>query len=208
MHIKQRYGLLFVPLILTGSIALGALVSNKFPLPFQRGNQIMTTLNVHSISTPTPQPSLNMNAGVHLLIPAIGVDAPIEPVGVLPNGALNVPQKNRWTGVGWYKDGPVPGQIGSAIIDGHLDRPGGVPAVFWHLDQLHAGDIVTVVNAREQALHFHVVQVQAYQPDKAPLDKIYADTSGTYLNLITCAGSWIPAQHQTAKRLVVYTKLI
>ncbi len=208
MHIKQRYGLLFAPLLLIGCIALGNLASNKFSHPFQRGNQIMTTLSVHSISTPTPQPSLNMNVGAHLLIPAIEVDAPVEPVGVLPNGALNVPQKNRWTGVGWYKDGPIPGQIGSAIIDGHLNRPGGVPAVFWHLDQLRVGDRVTVVDAREQALHFHVVQVQAYQPDKAPLEKIYADTSGAYLNLITCAGTWIPAQHQTAKRLVVYTKKI
>jgi LPXTG-site transpeptidase (sortase) family protein len=149
-----------------------------------------------------------MRSGARLLIPVIGVDAPVESVGVLPNGALNVPQKNRWTGVGWYKDGPVPGQIGSAIIDGHLNRPGGVPAVFWHLNRLHRGDRVTIVDAQGQALHFSVVQVQAYQPDKAPLKKIYGDNSGMYLNLITCAGPWIPSQHQTAERLVVYTKKV
>ena len=148
-----------------------------------------------------------MATGAHLLIPAIGVDAPVEDVGVT-NGTLNVPKKNQWTGVGWYKDGPVPGQAGSAVIDGHLDRPGGAPAVFWKLNLLHAGDLVTVTAGQGRALHFRVMQVQAYQPSSAPLAKIYGDKSGTYLNLITCAGEWIPSQHQTTERLVVYTKLV
>jgi LPXTG-site transpeptidase (sortase) family protein len=148
-----------------------------------------------------------MNAA-HLLIPAIGIDAPIEAVRVLSNGELNVPQKNQWTGVGWYKDGPVPGQAGSAVIDGHLDRPGGAPAVFWNLNQLQRGDMVMVVGAQGQAVHFQVVQLQTYQPDAAPLERIYGDTSGTHLNLITCAGSWISSQHQMAERLVVYTKIV
>jgi len=206
MHIKRCYRLLFDILLLIGCIALINWASNTFSLSSQGNNQVVTTLGAYSVSRPTPQPGLNIYAGARLVIPAIGVDAPVEPVGVLPNGILNVPQKNRWTGVGWYKDGPIPGQMGSAIIDGHLNRPGGVPAVFWHLDQLHIGDVVTVVDTQGQALHFQVVQVQAYQPDKAPLEKIYRDTSGIYLNLITCAGSWIPSQHQTAKRLIVYAK--
>ncbi len=158
---------------------------------------------------PTPtRPNLDMSSGARLLIPALGVDAPIEPVGILSNGALSVPRKNPWTGVGWYKDGPVPGQLGSAVIDGHLDRPRGVPAVFWNLHQLHIGDRVTIVSAQGEALHFHVLQLQVYQPDKAPLAKIYGDTSGRYLNLITCAGSWVPSQHQTAERLIVYTQML
>ena len=171
---------------------------------------LATTDVVEPTACPCPTPTqlnLDMTSGARLLIPALGVDAPIEPVGVLSNGALNVPHKNPWTGVGWYRDGPVPGQLGSAVIDGHLDRPRGVPAVFWNLHQLHRGDTVTIVAAQGAALHFHVLRSQAYQPDKAPLDKIYADTSGRYLNLITCAGAWLPSQHQTAKRLVVYTQM-
>jgi LPXTG-site transpeptidase (sortase) family protein len=148
-----------------------------------------------------------MTDGAHLLIPTIGVDAPVEPVGVLPGGELNVPQKNQWTGVGWYKDGPMPGQSGSAIIDGHLDRPGGVPAVFWRLHQLRRGDKVMIVGTQGQMRSFQVMQLQTYRPDAAPLEKIYGDTSGAYLNLITCAGRWISSRHQTAERLVVFTRL-
>lgn len=208
MPIKQRHGYLFVLLFLIGCVALGGWAWKRTSLPLRQDKQVVTTPGVRSISTPTPQPDLDMNSGAHLLIPAIGLDAPVEPVGVMASGALNVPQQNQWDGVGWYEDGPVPGQTGSAIIDGHLDRPGGAPAVFWRLNQLHVGEIVTIVGAHGRALHFHVVQLQAYQPDTAPLAKIYRDTSGTYLNLITCAGQWIPSEHQTTLRLVVYTKMV
>ena len=36
---------------------------------------------------------------------------------------------------------------------------------------------------------------------------IFGNLGGRYLNLITCAGDWIPSQHQTTLRLVVYTSL-
>ena len=208
MPSKQRHGYLFVLLFLIACVTLGGWAWKSISLPLRQDKQVIPTPAVHRVSTPTPQPDLDMNSGAHLLIPAIGLDAPVEPVGVMASGVLNVPQKNQWDGVGWYEDGPVPGQTGSAIIDGHLDRPGGAPAVFWKLNQLHVGDIVTIVGAHGGALHFDVVQLQAYQPDAAPLAKIYSDTSGTYLNLITCAGQWIPSQHQTTLRLVVYTKMV
>lgn len=144
---------------------------------------------------------------MRLVIPAIEVNAPVEPVSVLPGGQLEVPKKNQWEGVGWFEKGPQPGARGSAVIDGHLDRPGGVPAVFWRLHELHPGDTVQIVSASGKTLHFRVKAVQTYRPQDAPINKIFTDTSGTYLNLITCAGEWIAAEHQTSLRLVVYTTL-
>ena len=217
MYVKQRCGYLFALIFLAGGIAFGSWVRDKFSLPLQQDNRFVKYVGAAACPCPTSTPHvgaaacpcpMDMNAGVHLLIPAIGINAPIEPIGVLPNGALDVPQKDQWTDVGWYKDGPIPGQAGSAIIDGHLDRPGGAPAVFWNLHQLQRGDMVMVVGAHGQTQHFQVVQLQAYQPNAAPLGKIYGDTSGIYLNLITCAGPWVPSRHQTAQRLVVYTRMI
>ena len=144
---------------------------------------------------------------VRLFIPSIEVDASIEPVGVLPNGDLETPMVKRWDDAGWYQTGPVPGQRGSAVIDGHLDQPGGYPAVFWRLRELHAGEAVIVMNALGKAVHFHVTQVTFYAPQAAPLQEIFGNGGGTYLNLITCAGDWILDQHQTTQRLVVYTTL-
>jgi sortase (surface protein transpeptidase) len=107
-----------------------------------------------------------------LVIPAIGVNAPIEPVGRLPGRVMAVPVHRQWDGVGWYQYGPWPGEQGSAVIDGHLDRPGGSPAIFWRLRDLHVGDLIMVVNTGKQTLHFQVRRMAAYQPADAPLRQI------------------------------------
>jgi sortase (surface protein transpeptidase) len=136
------------------------------------------------------------------------VDAPIEAVGIDASGDLATPTRSPWLDTGWYSGGPLPGAKGSAVIDGHLARPGGSPAVFWFLRQLRAGDLVEVQESDGQTLRFRVTDVEYYQPQNAPLQQIFGNTSGQYLNLITCAGDWIPTQKQTTLRLVVYTKLI
>lgn len=144
---------------------------------------------------------------VHLSVPSIGINAPIEQVGTLANGAMATPIRNPWVDAGWYSDGPHPGEKGSAVIDGHLDRPGGSPAVFWYLRNVHAGDAVYVTEKNGQQLRFHVTHIAYYTPQNAPLQDIFGNNSGIYLNLITCAGDWIPDQRQTTLRLVVYTVL-
>ncbi|HLQ30991.1 MAG TPA: class F sortase [Ktedonobacteraceae bacterium] len=142
-----------------------------------------------------------------LIIPTIGINALVEPLGILPNGDLATPVRNPWEDVGWYNGGPHPGEHGSAVIDGHLDRPRGYPAVFWRLRNLQVGSQVLVVNSDGKTLHFQVTSIAYYTPQSAPIQDIFGNSGGTYLNLITCAGDWIPTQHQTALRLVVYTSL-
>jgi sortase (surface protein transpeptidase) len=93
------------------------------------------------------------------------------------------------------------------VIDGHLDRPGGYPAVFWRLRDMQVGNSVMVIDTRGKTFHFHVTAIAFYSPQDAPIQEIFANESGTYLNLITCAGDWIPSQHQTTLRLVIYTAL-
>lgn len=144
---------------------------------------------------------------VRLIIPALSIDAPIEGVGTQSNADLATPTRNPWQDVGWYNQGPQPGERGSAVIDGHLDRPGGFPAVFWHLRDLHVGDEVLVKNTSGKAIRFQVTRIELYPPQDAPIQDIFGNWGGTYLNLITCAGDWIPSQHQTNLRLVVYTSL-
>ncbi len=157
--------------------------------------------------TPGGQAPLDMHESVKLIIPSIGINASVEVVGIDKQGHMATPQGNPWDNVGWYQAGTVPGQPGSAVIDGHLDRPGGSPAVFWNLHKLHEGDEVLVQDGKGHTLRFRVYKVETYTPDGAPVKQIFSDTSGIYLNLITCAGQWIPEQQQTSHRLVVYTKL-
>jgi sortase (surface protein transpeptidase) len=143
-----------------------------------------------------------------LVIPSIGVDTAVEMVGVLHDGNLATPSLNPWDDAGWYAAGPRPGAVGSAVIDGHLDRPGGSPAVFWNLRELHVGDSVMITDTAWGTERFRVTRIAWYHPGQAPTQKIFGDKSGSYLNLITCAGDWIANQHQTTLRLVVYTTLV
>lgn len=164
-------------------------------------------LPVGPVATATPTAPSSPVRPDRLLIPAIQVNAPIEAVGIDTNGNLATPRLSPWLDTGWYSSGPRPGAKGSSVIDGHLDRPGGYPAVFWLLRQLHIGDIVEVHESNNKTLRFRVIDIEYYQPQNAPLQQIFGNTSGKYLNLITCAGDWIASQNQTTLRLVVYTKL-
>lgn len=165
--------------------------------PLLLGEASLPDRSPHSVGVP-----------LRLRIPAIGVDATVEAVGVAANGELEVPTRQPWSDVGWYRLGPRPGERGSAVIDGHLDRPGGAPAVFWRLRELQPGAVVQVLDSQGQWRSFRVRSLAYYPPAQAPLQQIFADTSGHYLNLITCAGDWIPSEHQTQLRLVVYTTLV
>ncbi|MDQ2713784.1 MAG: class F sortase [Chloroflexota bacterium] len=157
----------------------------------------------------TAVPSANTAAApVRLLIPAIKVNALVEEVGITDSGDLAVPRRSPWVDTGWYQNGPLPGERGSAVIDGHLDRPHGLPAVFWHLRDLRVGNDVFVIDAQGRRYHFRVTGVVLYLPQNAPLQQIFGNESGNFLNLITCAGEWIVSQHQTMYRLVVYTSLL
>jgi sortase (surface protein transpeptidase) len=212
MQTLRRYRYVFTLVFTLVFILLGLLLGGQFfqtprtarPLGNLTGGVLSQTSGAsEAIASPTTD-----RPSEHLIIPTIGVNASIEPVGVLSDGNLAVPIQKPWDGVGLYKYGPNPGTQGSAVIDGHLDRPGGAPAVFWKLRNLHIGDIVMVVNTGGKTLHFRVMNMQYYAPGNAPLKTIFENRTGIFLNLITCAGQWIPNQHQTTLRLVIYTTLV
>ena len=171
--------------------ALGAILA----LALSLGGLSFASLMIHQ----TPAPS------ARLLIPAISVNASIETVSVQHNGTMDTPRQSPWDDVGLYSGGTRPGEQGSAVIAGHLDRPGGNRAVFWLLSGLHVGDAVQYIDAHGKTLLFHVTRIEAYPVQDSPIQEIFGNTNGRFLNLTTCSGDWIPSQHQRAMRLVVYT---
>ncbi len=211
MQRVRRFWYVFAGVILALSLLLGFRVSGLLLSSHPSGPTRSRSSAPLGTASPHPEAStqvqLTQQLGT-LVIPSIRVNAPIESVGRFPDGTMAVPVHKQWDGVGWYQDGPRPGEPGSAVIDGHLDRPGGSPAVFWRLHELHVGDIVLVVTPGKHTLRFQVRRIAAYQPAVAPLQQIFENHAGTFLNLITCAGTWLPRLHQTTLRLVVYTVLL
>ncbi len=140
-----------------------------------------------------------------LRIPLIKVDAKIQYVGIAKNEKMATP--NNFTDVGWFQNGVIPGDKGSAVIDGHVDNGLAFPAVFADLNKLKIGDDIYVDTIGGNALHFKVINIKNYDAE-AKTNEIFDQNDGNYLKLITCAGVWSILHHTHNQRLVVTAEQI
>jgi LPXTG-site transpeptidase (sortase) family protein len=104
---------------------------------------------------------------------------------------------------GWYKNGPIPGTVGSAVIAGHLNGPDMEPGVFARLDQLKKGDSIQIFDEKGQVTFFEVRETKVYSFSEHP-QEVFFSQEGIHLNLITCMGNWNRIHNQFTKRLVVF----
>lgn len=137
---------------------------------------------------------------VRLVIPKINIDTSIVEMGLTASGNMEAPLTNQ--DAGWYKDGPFPGNWGSAVIDGHRGLTN-EKAVFTQLEQLEKGDTISVIDDRGQIALFIIRELRTYTKD-TPAPEVFASTGGAHLNLITCNGDWESAQRTYSQRLVVF----
>ena len=106
--------------------------------------------------------------------------------------------------VGWYEPGPRPGEMGSAVIDGHVDWWYGAPAVFPNLYKLKPGDKIMVQDELGATASFVVRRTQDYGATDSATDVFVSSDNKSHLNLITCSGAWDNRAKQYSKRLVVF----
>lgn len=139
-----------------------------------------------------------------LKVPSLGIDAKVEEVGTRGDGAMGTPAD--FMNVGWWSEGQKPGEPGNAVFAGHVNNALTKAGVFEHLGQIHNGDYVTVSDAEGRTKVYEVSEVSLYEPDRAPLAKIFAQTGPSRIVLITCEGEWVQNEHGFDKRLVVIAR--
>jgi len=157
--------------------------------------------------TPAPPagaPVVARSVPVGLRIPAIGVSTSLSTLGLNPDKTVEVPTKYQEPG--WYRLGPTPGQVGSAVILGHVDDKLG-PAVFYRLRTLKAGDKVDVSLANGVIAHFVVKTVETYPKDTFPAQLVYTSHGYSALQLVTCGGTFNAATGHYESNIVAYTTL-
>lgn len=136
-------------------------------------------------------------------IPAMGVDQDLVELSV--NGSsLQVP--DDYFDIGWWRDGPTPGERGAAVMVGHVDSPTR-PAVFYGLSGLVAGEQVVVERDDGSRALFRVRETVLYDRDQIPSAKVYRNEGKPGLNLLTCGGSY-DQDGGYSGNVVVYTDLV
>jgi hypothetical protein len=204
---------------LAGVVLMGASLAL---MPARPDSQAQSTASAPASPTAIPASGTQQSNGavrqrmpIWLNAPKANINGPIIPVGVDAQGAMAAPEGANsdpvWFQTFWWQYGAMPGQIGNAVIAGHLDRKDGSPAIFWGLRQLAAGDSVMVRTALGGTLHFVVTAVQTFAnttggADDSTLQRIFGPAKTANLNLITCAGDWTGKEYN--KKLVIFTTLI
>jgi sortase (surface protein transpeptidase) len=143
---------------------------------------------------------LPLSPPVRVEIPAIGVSSPLVQLGLNRDGTMQVPGDFQVDG--WFTGGPQPGQLGPAVIAGHVDSRTG-PAVFYRLRDLRPGDQIRVVRADRLVVRFEVESLASHPKQALPDEAVYGATTAPALRLITCAGTFDRARHSYRDNLVV-----
>ncbi len=141
---------------------------------------------------------------IRLQIGAIGVDSGLIGLGLERDGSLEVPVGGF--PAGWFTGAPTPGELGPAIIAGHVDMNG--PAVFYNLHNLKVGDRVTVTRRDGSKPVFRVTRIAQFPKDHFPTNVVYGNIDHAGLRLITCGGTFNARSGHYEDNLVVFADLV
>jgi hypothetical protein len=174
---------------------------------FERGSRS------RSVTPPAPLAAVGTHSGriedapigattpIAVRIGGTAIDAPVVPVGLEPDGEMEIPDSVAQ--VGWYRLGAAPGRTGSAVLAGHVDSRSQGRGAFFTLAGVEPGAPVTVVDTRGVEHHFEVVARRQFPKDGLPPD-LFSTTGEPRLALITCGGDFNSTTRSYRDNVVVY----
>ena len=195
-------GFAAVLLIVGGAASVGvaALTQHHAPQPGQNAAGV-TAASGHGPRLPHSEP-------VAVSIPAIGVRSSLLHLGLNADGTIQVPSLyDLPMEAAWYKYSVTPGEIGSSVIEGHVDTLHG-PAVFYRLGALRPGNTVDVTLADGVTAVFRVTGVREYAKVDFPTKTIYGTANYAALRLITCGGAFDFSTGHYVSSTVVFASLV
>jgi hypothetical protein len=124
---------------------------------------------------------------VRVELPALGVAAEVDQVGVADDGQMDLPpDPDR---IGWYRFGPAPGEDeGSAVLAAHVDSRRYGLGQFSRLRESSPGDRVVVVLADGRSVEHEVVEMRSESKAVVQLDALFRREGEPSLVLVTCGG--------------------
>ena len=195
-------GFAAVVLIIVGAAAIGVATLTQRHAPQPGRNAAGET------AATGRGPRLTRSEPVAVSIPAIGVRSSLLHLGLNADGSIQVPSLySQPMEAAWYKYSVTPGQIGSSVIEGHVDTLNG-PAVFYRLGALRPGNTIDVTLTDGVTAVFRITGVREYPKDNFPSKTIYGASDYAALRLITCGGAFDFSTGHYLSSTVVFASLV
>lgn len=189
-------------LIVAGCIGIASVLS-PVVLPSSRP-EVLSVVPIVQAETAKPV-GLPRSIPTHLKVPDIGVSTDLVQIGKNSDDTLEVPTDASIAG--WYRFSPTPGEIGPAVITGHVDTYLG-PGVFFRLKELMPGQQIYVTREDKMVVAFRVDRVAVFDQQKFPTEEVYGDIEHAGLRLITCGGTYDVLSGRYSENVVVYASKV
>ena len=203
MSLAAFFAALVLFLLLEGGAALSYVESRLATTAIPTMTPVLLpTLPVPPTPTPTPLPTatplptprptatpLPPSEPAHLRIPAIGLDAPIEPVHWTTDDGRWVWQVPHHRAVGWHDTSACLGAGGNTVLNGHNY---GYGEVFRDLYKVQVGDLISVTGANGLTYTYRVEERYLLEEGGQPLGvrqqnaSLIAASEDERLTLVTC----------------------
>jgi sortase A len=127
----------------------------------------------------------------HLVIEAVGIDAPVVPVGwhtVEQDGQLTSAWEVAEYAAGWHQNSALPGEVGNMVLSAHSNISG---EVFRFLPEVKQGDRIKVY-VGEQIFEYEITETTIVKESGEPPAvrrqnaRWIAPTPDERLTLVTC----------------------
>lgn len=152
-------------------------------------------------------PPLPHSEPVSIDIPKLDAHSSLIPLGLDEKGQLLVPPLDKPMQASWYDMSPTPGERGPSVILGHVDGHD-KPGIFFKLKDLSKGDEVFVRRQDNQTVRFQIYETQHVSKDSFPTEKVYGDTAGSEVRLITCGGAFDRSAQSYEDNIIAYGRMV
>ena len=191
----------------TALVGLGLRDEGRGPVPPIASGRPSAIASTPEKTTPKTGVARPRSVPVRIDIPRIKVHSRVTDLGLKPDGTIELPPLEPRGPVGWYRYLATPGEIGPAVMLGHVDTRTG-PAVFYRLAELRPGDRVSVTRADGSVARFTIRAVTQVSKSKFPTDRVYGPTRSAELRLITCGGRYDHRRGEYLANVIAYATLV
>ncbi len=137
-----------------------------------------------------------------ILIPSLGLNSEIEPVGLHNSGKLAQP--NNAKAIGWYRFSAPPGENSTVLLSGYRFKES---APLSQAEQLRTGDVVELINQAGSSFWYNVKTIDFYAAGKVPMNSLMTTDEGDRVVIVINNGTILADSGEYSERVVIVAEL-